>query len=119
MNKGELVKEIEIPACDDYVVSYRKLRLRDAIDFAIISLATAYKLENGKIVDARVVLGGVAPVPYRLRKVEAFIKGKPVDEALATEAGTMACSNAVCLNENSYKLQEIKVYIKNSLLSLT
>jgi len=37
---------------------------------------------------------------------------------MATEAGALACGNALCLSENSYKLQEIKVYIKNSLLSL-
>ena len=107
LNKGELVKEIEIPAWDGYKLSYDKLSLRDGKNFAIVSVASAYKVENGKIVDARIVLGGVAPVPYRVREVEAFVKGKEINEAVAVQAGKLACENAVLLKENANKLQEI------------
>jgi NADPH-dependent glutamate synthase beta subunit-like oxidoreductase/CO/xanthine dehydrogenase FAD-binding subunit len=119
LNKGELVKEIEIPAWDDYKVSYKKIRFRKALDFAVVSLASAYKVEEGRIVDARIVLGGVAPVPYRMREVETFVKGKKLKEKVAIDAGKLACDNAICLKENSYKLQEIKICIKNSLLNCT
>ena len=118
LESGEVVREIEIPACDDYITSYQKFRLRNAIDFAIISLATAYKVEDGKIADARIVLGGVAPVPYRLRHTESFVIGKAVDSDMAAKAGAMSCENAVCLSENKYKLQEIKVFVEKSLLNL-
>ena len=116
LEPGELVREIEIPAHDGYKVSYHKLRLRGGLEFAIASLASAYKVEAGKIVDARIVLGGVAPVPYRLREVEAFVKGREMNEEVAAEAGKLACKNAVRLAENAYKLQEIKTQVKKSLL---
>ena len=119
LHKGELVKEIEIPACDDYEVSYKKIRFRKALDFAVVSLASAYKVGEGKIADARIVLGGVAPVPYRMSEVETFVKGKEINEEVAVDAGKIACDNAICLKENSYKLQEVKICIKNSLLNCT
>ena len=117
LHKGELVREIQVPACDDYKVSYHKLRLRGGLEFAIVSLASAYKVDGGKILDARIVLGGVAPVPYRMREVEAFVKGKQMNEKVAIEAGKLACKNAIRLQENSYKLQEIKISVKKSLLN--
>lgn len=118
LEKGELVTDIEIPACDNYVVHYDKLRMRKSIDFAIVSLASAYEVKEGKIADARLVLGGVAPVPIRLREVEKYLKGKKVTKKVAEEAGKLACDGAVCMSENAYKLQEIMVLVKNSLLAL-
>jgi len=116
LNKGELVREIEIPAWDGYKVSFDKLRVRDGFNFARASVASAYKVEHGKIVDARIVLGGVAPVPYRRREAESFVKGKKIDEAVAVQAGKLACEHAVPLKENGNKLQEITEVVKNSLL---
>jgi NADPH-dependent glutamate synthase beta subunit-like oxidoreductase/CO/xanthine dehydrogenase FAD-binding subunit len=117
LNKGELVKEIEIPARDSYKVSYDKLKLRDSMNFAIVSLASAYKVENGKIVDARIVLGGVAPVPCRMREVEAFVKGKEINEVMAIQAGKLATENTVPLRENANKLKQISAAVKKSLLN--
>jgi NADPH-dependent glutamate synthase beta subunit-like oxidoreductase/CO/xanthine dehydrogenase FAD-binding subunit len=117
LNQGELVKEIEIPAWDNYKGSYDKLSLRDGKNFAIVSVASAYQVEDGKIADARIVLGGVAPVPYPLREVETFVKGKEINEAVAGQAGKLACENAVPLRENANKLQEITSVVKNSLLN--
>ncbi|MHB8773047.1 MAG: FAD binding domain-containing protein [Syntrophales bacterium] len=117
LKHGELVREIEIPACDGYKVSYNKLRLRGGLEFAIVSLATAYKVNDGKIVDARIVLGGVAPVPFRIREVEAFVTGKEMNEQVAAEAGNLACGNALRLDENSYKVEAIRLQVKKSLLN--
>ena len=116
LNKGELVKEIEIPTCDRYKVSYDKLKLRDSMNFAIVSVASAYKVENGKIVDARIVLGGVAPVPYRMREIEAFVKGKEINEVMAVQAGKLATENTVLLRGNANKLKQINAAVKKSLL---
>ncbi len=116
LNQGELVTEIEIPAWDDYQLAYDKLRLRDGKNFAVVSLASAYKVEKGKIVDARLVLGGVAPVPYRVRPVESFVKGKKIDDMIAAQAAVLACDKAALLSDNAVKLQEIQKVIANSLL---
>lgn len=118
LHKGEVVTEIEVPACDDYKTSYKKLRLRNAIDFAIISLATAYKVEDGVVKDARIVFGGVAPVPYRMIEAERFVVGKQVCKEMAEETAELVVANTLCLKDNTYKAQQIKAYIKESLLEL-
>jgi NADPH-dependent glutamate synthase beta subunit-like oxidoreductase/CO/xanthine dehydrogenase FAD-binding subunit len=117
LHKGELVTEVEIPKCDDYKSGYLKMRLRDSHDFAVTSLAFAYKIKDAVIKDARLVLGGVAPVPIRLFEVEKFLKGKEVDAALAEAAAELACKGAEPMKENNFKLQEIKVQVRNSLLN--
>ncbi len=117
LHKGELVTEVEIPKCDDYKSGYLKMRLRDSHDFAVTSLAFAYKIKDAVIKDARLVLGGVAPVPIRLFEVEKFLKGKEVVASLAEAAAELACKGAEPMKENNFKLQEIKVQVRNSLLN--
>jgi NADPH-dependent glutamate synthase beta subunit-like oxidoreductase len=117
LNKGELVREIKIPACDEYKTAYRKLPIKDGTNFAVVSVASAYKIEDGRVVDARIVFGGVAPVPYRAREVEAFVNGKGIDESVAALAGELACRHAVLLKGNAFKLRLISSFIKDSLLN--
>ncbi|UWG96706.1 FAD-dependent oxidoreductase [Dehalobacter sp. DCM] len=75
LEAGELVKEINIKDMSDYTTHYEKLRIRNSIDFAIVSLATAYKIEDDILASLSMVLGGVAPVPYRLKNVEEILVG--------------------------------------------
>lgn len=115
LEPGEIVTEITIPKQEGWRTGYLKMRLRESIDFAVTSLAYAYKEEDGVIRGARLAAGGIAPVPVRLFKVEELLTGKAVTEELAEEAAQLACAGAAPLKENAYKLQEIKVQIKRSL----
>ncbi|MEG0722172.1 MAG: pyridine nucleotide-disulfide oxidoreductase, partial [Lachnospiraceae bacterium] len=115
LDVGELVKAIRIPKCPGYRCGYLKVRVRESIDFAITSLAYAYKEEDGIIRDARLVAGGVAPVPVRLVDVEQLLIGKKNTEELAEQAGKLACAKANPLKESGYKLHLLKTQIKNSL----
>ncbi len=116
LDQGELVTEIRIPKMNGYRCGYMKLRLRESIDFAVTSLAYAYKEENGVITDARLTAGGIAPVPVRLYDAEEVLKGKAPTEELAEACAAAALADANPLQENTYKLQEVKVQIKRSLL---
>lgn len=115
LEQGEIVTEITIPKLDGYEQGYLKLRVRESIDFAINSLAYAYKVKNGVILDARLVAGAVAPVPVRLKNVENLLIGKEITEELAVKAAEEACANTFPLKENTYKVQELKVLVKKSL----
>ena len=115
LEAGELVTEIKIPKLPGYRTGYMKLRLRDSIDFAVTSLAYAYKEEGGVIKDARLVAGGVAPVPVRLCDVEKLLCGKKNTPELADEAAELACAGANPLKESRYKLQDMKTQIRESL----
>jgi NADPH-dependent glutamate synthase beta subunit-like oxidoreductase/CO/xanthine dehydrogenase FAD-binding subunit len=116
--EGELVTEIRIPRVKG-VTRYDKHRVRDAIDFATAALASRFDVTNGVIRDVRLVLGGVAPVPYRIAQVEDFIKGKKIDEALAEKAADLALQGASVMGKNEYKAPVVKALIKEGILRNT
>lgn len=111
LEDGELITEIDIPVKEGYVTGYEKFRMRPTIDFAMASLAWAYKLVDGTIEDVRLVLGAVAPVPLRIPAVEALLKGKAPSVELAKEAGELAIAGAESIGHNEYKLDEIKAFV--------
>jgi NADPH-dependent glutamate synthase beta subunit-like oxidoreductase/CO/xanthine dehydrogenase FAD-binding subunit len=115
LHQGELVKEIVIPIREG-VSSYDKNRIRDAIDFAIASLASRFVVKDGAISDARLVYGSTAPVPYPLPQVEQFLKGKKPGKALAEEAAELAVKDSVLMGQNEYKVHVAKSLVKQAVL---
>ncbi len=103
LHRGELVKEIRVPKAAGET-HYDKRRVRDAIDFAIVSLASRFTVEDGVIKDAAMVCGGVAPVPYALPKAEAYLRDKKITREIAKEAGEIAMQEATPMRENAYKV---------------
>ena len=53
---------------------------------------------------ARVVLGGVAPIPWRLPEVEKALAGQRITKELAAKAGELAVAGARPLAKNGYKV---------------
>jgi CO/xanthine dehydrogenase FAD-binding subunit len=101
----ELIKEIVLPAAPEGRQEYLKFRIRNSIDFPIVSLAFYASLTEKKIHKARVVLGAVAPIPMRLREVEAFLEDKSLSDALIADAAALAVKDAQPLTRNKAKVQ--------------
>lgn len=115
--KDEIVTQILIPeSMNGYQVGYDKHRVRSSHDFAVVSAAFAYRLEDGRVKDSRVVLGAVAPSPMRVRAVEELIQDKKMTEELAVRAADLALEKAVPLAKNHYKIQIAKTLLKNALM---
>jgi xanthine dehydrogenase YagS FAD-binding subunit len=68
---------------------------------------------------ARVVLGGVAPIPWRLPEVERMLAGQPVTEALAAQAGEAAVAGARALQHNAYKIPLTRAMVARTIMDLT
>lgn len=111
LDPDELIKAVsfEVP---DGVCGYNKFRVRKSIDFALTSLAYIYKLDGGVIADAKLVAGGVAPVPLRRDKVEEMIIGQAPSAELAAKAADEAVADADPLQYNHYKVNELKTMVK-------
>ena len=118
LDPDELVTEIDIPVCEGVSAHYDKFRLRDSVDFAMVSLASAYELEGGVIKSARLVFGGVAPVPLRREAAESYLTGKAPTEENAEEAARIALEGAVPFEKNAYKVQVAMSLVKQSVLRL-
>ncbi len=66
---------------------------------------------------ASVVMGGVAPLPWRAAKAEEFLRGKRLDEATAKQAGELALEGAKPLKDNVYKIKLAQELIQRGLLA--
>ena len=113
----EMVVAVEIPAPVSSQGIYLKLKERQAFDFAIVSVAINLSLKNDLITEARVVLGGVAPIPFRSVKAEAALKGKRIKEAVAA-AAREATNGAQSLSGNGYKITAAQGLVEKALSSL-
>ena len=115
----ELLTDIQVPnAPAGSRATYVKEMVREIWDFALCSVAAMVTLRNDVVQDARIVLGGVAPIPYRALKAEAVIAGKPLDEASAAAAGVAAVDGARPLAKNGYKVGLTQAVVARALLSL-
>jgi NADPH-dependent glutamate synthase beta subunit-like oxidoreductase/CO/xanthine dehydrogenase FAD-binding subunit len=113
----ELVTEIVVPKpAEGSIQGYLKFRIRNSIDFPIVSVASVLRLEGPTVREARVVLGSVAPVPLRALQVEEFLRGRTLSEETSAAAGEIAVRGAYPLARNGYKLQVIKGLLRKALL---
>ena len=83
---------------------YLKARQRQGGDFAVASVAASLNLEGNTVRQMSVVLGGVAPVPYRARRVEEYLRGRPMAEVDPIHAAGLTLQNATPLANNGYKV---------------
>jgi CO/xanthine dehydrogenase FAD-binding subunit len=117
LEKDEMVTEIEVPRPRDAArQTFLKHRVREAVDFAIVSVATVVTENEGICEDARIVLGAVAPVPFRAVEAEQAIKGRPMDRSNAEAASEAAVAAAVPLSKNAYKVALTKTLLTRVLV---
>lgn len=119
LKPGEIVAEVSLESLPAGARStYIKFAERAVWDHAVVSVAAALTRENGKCSSARIVLGGVAPIPWRVPKVEKLLTGKSIDEDLAAQAGERALEGAQPLSGNGYKLDLVRNLVKRAVLTL-
>jgi xanthine dehydrogenase YagS FAD-binding subunit len=116
---GEIVTTITLPAPRSGMVSlYRKARARAAWDFALAACAVAITLEQGKVKDARIVLGGAAPIPWRVEGAERMLVGKRLDEPTRARVAAAALNGATPLEHNAYKVAMLRGVVSDALGSI-
>jgi xanthine dehydrogenase YagS FAD-binding subunit len=120
LRPGELITEVLIPRLDWASRStYVKVRDRQSYEFALCSAAVALDIQDSRIVDARVAVGGVATVPWRLAAVEAALRGAPATLASFEDAVAVAADGARPLAANGFKVSLLKRTVVRALLELT
>src|SRR4030088_3116843 len=117
LKANELMTEVSIPTpAAGTKMAWTKLKDRQVYDFAVVSVAVAFTVDAaGKWADGRIVLGGVAPVPYRALVVETALKiqdVKPPPSKPAHKIRTVARPMSL----NSYKVDIAQNLIERTLL---
>jgi xanthine dehydrogenase YagS FAD-binding subunit len=115
--QGELVTEVLVPPLAGRLAWSYEVRQRQTLDWSLATAAVVLDAPAGKVASAGIVLGQVAPVPWRARAAEELLRGKQVDAALAAAAGEAAVQGARPLSRNRYKVQLARVAVKRALLA--
>ena len=119
LRPNEIVTELTIPKPEaNSKGMYLKVRERESIDFALVSLAAQMTVVNGTCERASLVLGGVAPVPWRAVAAEQYLRGRRITESRAESAAEAAVEDAKPMPNNSYKVEISKNLVKQAVLAL-
>ena len=116
LKPGEVLTAIRIPNTFANAQFYfEKVTDRKVWDFPLVNVASAKRVENGVIQDARIVVGAVAAKPLRLYRVEEAIRGRPANEETAVEAAELAVRGAEPLRLNGYKVPLMRNLVKRAI----
>jgi xanthine dehydrogenase YagS FAD-binding subunit len=118
LSPQEIVTEVIIP--HKQVKSYYlKHKERESLDFALVSIAIAGNVNNGRLSNVRIALGGVAPMPWRARKAEMVLDGQPINGSLFEKAADAELGDAFPLAQNEFKIYLTKNLLKRALGEFT
>ncbi|MHC4923326.1 MAG: FAD binding domain-containing protein [Planctomycetota bacterium] len=111
---GELICEVVLPPAP--TSAYVEVNYKQSFDWAAASCAVNLVMDGDKVKSARVVLGAVAPVPWRVEAAEAALAGKAPSEKTATAAAEAAAKGATPLRDNAHKVRLVRTVVKRAIL---
>jgi xanthine dehydrogenase YagS FAD-binding subunit len=120
LGDDELVLSVRMPPHPEETRStYLKAMDRQAFAFALVGVAAVLRLSpERRVGHARVVLSGVAPIPWRAEAAERVLLGAEVSDSLFESAAQAAVEGAVPLRRNAYKIPLARALVKRALKAL-
>ena len=119
LGNEEVLTAVELPAPPAGLQSaYDKVMDREAWTHAVVSAAVALEMNQEVCRAARIVLGGVAPVPWRVQDAERLLVGQRITPELAVRVGEAALAGARPLSKNAYKVPLTKAVVERTVLAL-
>lgn len=116
LQNDEILTEIRVSKPPSHTRAlYLKLPARNAIDIAAVGVAVVLTLDPGgkDIVDARIVLGAVAPTPMRAHNAEDIIRGKAIEDELIVKVAQAAAEEAKPISDirgsAGYRKEMVKI----------
>lgn len=120
LRPGDLLTEVLLPPVPAGQRSvYRKVRARGSWDFALAGVAVAATVTAGRVARARVVLSGVAPIPWRAADAEAALTGQRLDADTIGRAAAASVAGAQPMTQNGYKVHLVRGLVADTLEALT
>jgi xanthine dehydrogenase YagS FAD-binding subunit len=117
LQPNEFVTEIIVPPMARAKSATYEVRQKEALDWPLATASVVLTMTGNTVKVARIVLGHVAPTPWRSSEAETALVGKVVSEQVAEAAGKAAVEKAKALSKNGYKIQLAKVSVKRAILA--
>ena len=118
LKEGEALAAIVLPPPSGARSTYHKVLDREAWTHAVVSAAIVMQMRGDLCERARIVLGGVAPIPWRLPEVEKMLAGQRITAAVAERAGDAAVAGARPLAKNGYKVPLTRGMVGRTILAI-
>ena len=112
----ELLTHVILPAPGAVKSGHYEVRYKTSHDWPIAFATVVLSMNGNTVRNARIVMGAVAPVPWRSQPAEAALAGKPITEETAAAAAEAALRDARPLSQNAYKIQVAKTAVKRAIL---
>jgi xanthine dehydrogenase YagS FAD-binding subunit len=120
LEHGELIMAVELPALPVAAHSaYYKVRDRASYAFALVSVAAALEVSNGRVRDVRIAFGGIAHKPWRALRAEASLRGAQATEESYGRAAEAELADAKPLKHNAFKVPLARNTLRMVLRHLT
>jgi xanthine dehydrogenase YagS FAD-binding subunit len=118
LKPNEVVAEVQIPDQPYGTKSlYLKAQEKPSMDFALASVAAVITMDGKTCKKANLVLGGVAPIPWRAKDAEQELSGKQITEDVAQRAAEASVQSATPLSQNAYKVTLAKALVKRAVIA--
>jgi len=116
LRPNEIVSELIVPPASGMKIAHYEIRQKQAFDWPLAVAAVNLTMNGSLVQSARVVIGYVAPTPWRSAEAEGALAGKSVSEDIAKAVADAALQGARPLSQNAYKVQLAKVAVKRAIL---
>ena len=116
LDDGELLTHVILPAPGSVKSGHYEVRFKESRDWPMAFATVVLAMNGATVASARVVLGAVAPVPWRAAQAEQVLAGKVLNETTASEAAAAAVQGARALSGNAYKVDITKTAVKRAIL---
>ena len=117
--RDEILKEVIIPDQPTTGSTYMKFGLRKSGALAVVGVAVSVTVEDGVLLDARIVMGAVAPVPLRAKKAEALLRGQTISDSLLEQAADSAAAECTPITDirgsAEYRREMVRVLTRRAL----
>ncbi len=113
----DILTHVILPKPGTVKSGHYEVRYKQSHDWPLAFTTVVLTMSGNTIQSARVVLGAVAPIPWRSKAAEAALAGKPLNEQTAIAAGEAAVAEAKPMSGNAYKVQIAKTAVKRAVLA--
>ena len=118
LKPGDLILRVELPVVAGRRSTYLQQGEKRGFDWALVSCAAAGRLVDGRLRDARVALGCVAPIPWRRKEADAQLENQPPTDATAAAAADALLRDAEPQEHNGYKLPLARALVRRAVAAL-
>lgn len=119
----ELLAGVHLPPLNGWRATYKKLRRRGAFDFPVLGVAAWIELDKaGTVIDAKLILGGIAPSPIEVIAARDALVGAPLNEESIRVAAEVCYDKARPLDNTDFVMnwrkQMTRTYVIRALQEL-